>query len=120
MDVERFEIGAFLSQATSFGGIVWLSGMVTSQDPARQSVSEQTVDTLAQIERRLIAAGTGKDRLLFANIWLTDIADWSDANDAWMAWLGGAIPPARATVQSKLVPPYGVEIAVVAARYELP
>ena len=116
MGIERFETGSFLSQATAFGGLVWLSGMVTSGDPATQSVAEQATDTLAQIEARLIAAGSDRSHMLFAHIWLTDIGDWAPVNAAWMAWLDDAPPPARATVQSKLVAPYDVEIAVVAAR----
>lgn len=116
MGIKRFETGSFLSQATAFGGLVWLSGMVTSGDPETQSVAEQTTDTLAQIEARLIAAGSDRSHMLFANIWLTDIGDWAPVNAAWMAWLDDVPPPARATVQSKLMPPYVVEIAVVAAR----
>lgn len=118
MEIERFEVGTFLSQAVAYGGLVWLSGMVTRQTPENQSPGEQAADILAQIEARLIAAGSSKSRLLSAQIWLTDIGDWGQVNEVWTAWLDGAPPPARATVQSKLYPPYQVEIAVVAAGIE--
>ena len=42
-----------------------------------------------------------KSKLLKANIWLTDIGEWSQMNEAWTAFFGPADLPARATLGVK-------------------
>ena len=65
----------------------------------------------------LAAAGTNKSRVLSASIWVTDIRNREAMNEAWLAWIDPANPPARATVEAKLASPeYTVEIMVTAAR----
>jgi enamine deaminase RidA (YjgF/YER057c/UK114 family) len=61
-------------------------------------------------------AGSDKTRILKANIWLTDMASFSQMNEAWDAWVVQGHTPARATVESKLAAPgLDVEIMVEAA-----
>ena len=64
----------------------------------------------------LASANTDKSRLLSAQIWLRDIADFAAMNEVWREWLDGVAPPARATVESRLaLPDLLVEIQFVAA-----
>jgi enamine deaminase RidA (YjgF/YER057c/UK114 family) len=64
----------------------------------------------------LAEAGTDKSRLLSCQVFLTDMADVAAMNRAWDAWLDRANPPARATVEAKLVDPrWRVEITGIAA-----
>ena len=72
---------------------------------------------MAQIDGFLAMAGTDKTKLLSANIWITDMADFAEMNTVWDAWVSPGNTPARATVEAKLASPdYRVEIMVVAGR----
>jgi Endoribonuclease L-PSP len=66
---------------------------------------------------RVAGAGTDKSKLLSANIWITDMANFAEMNAVWDAWVSPGNTPARATVEAKLASlDYVVEIMVVAAR----
>jgi enamine deaminase RidA (YjgF/YER057c/UK114 family) len=80
-------------------------------------MAEQTRSILSQIDGFLATAGTNKAKLLSANIWITDMAQFGEMNTVWDAWVSPGNTPARATVEAKLASPdYKVEIMVVAAR----
>jgi len=116
MSVERKEVGPRMSQIVIHGDTVYLAGVV-ARDSAGKSVTEQTREVLATIDRYLRDAGTDKSKLLSANIWLTDIATFAEMNAVWDGWVSPGHTPARATVEAKLAgPQYKVEIMVVAAR----
>ena len=116
MSIERIESGPRMSKAVVHGDTVYLAGQVADQ-AAGGSVTEQTRDILAIIDRLLAAAGTDKTKLLSANIWLTDMATFGEMNAVWDAWVAPGCAPARATVQAQLAAAqYRVEIAVIAAR----
>jgi enamine deaminase RidA (YjgF/YER057c/UK114 family) len=116
MTVERKEVGPRMSQIVMHGNTVYLAGIV-ARDNAGKSVTEQTREILATIDRYLAQAGSDKSKLLSANIWLTDIATFNEMNAVWDAWVAPGHTPARATVEAKLAAPqYKVEIMVTAAR----
>ena len=80
-------------------------------------MGEQTSNILSQIDGFLAMAGTNKTKLLSANIWITDMAQFAEMNTVWDTWVSPGNTPARATVEAKLASPdYKVEIMVVAAR----
>jgi enamine deaminase RidA (YjgF/YER057c/UK114 family) len=115
MNIERFGVGPRMSAAVAYGGLVYLAGEVAAD--ATQDTAGQTRQILAQIDETLKAAGTDKTKILKANIWLADIADFAAMNSAWDAWVPQGHTPARATVEAKLAnPKYRVEIMVTAAR----
>ena len=71
---------------------------------------------LEQVDRLLAEAGTDKTRILSAQIWLADMADFAEMNAVWDAWVPQGHTPARATGEAKLATPdYKVEVIVVAA-----
>lgn len=116
MSIERHEVGARMSKAVVHGNTVYLAGIVANE-PKGKSVTEQTKDILSQIDGLLAKAGTDKSKLLSANIWITDMANFAEMNAVWDAWVVPHNTPARATVEAKLAAPdYKVEIMVVAAR----
>jgi Putative translation initiation inhibitor, yjgF family len=103
-----------MSQAVIHGNTVYLAGQVADSPGA--GVAEQTQQVLAKIEGLLAEAGTDKSKLLFANVWLSDISTFGEMNAVWDAWVTPGQPPARACVESKLAhPQLKVEISVVAA-----
>lgn len=112
-DIKRIECGERMSEAVIHGGVVYLAGQVGSPGA---SAGEQTREVLAEVDRLLTAAGTDKTRILRAQIWLSDMADFAQMNEAWDAWVSKGNAPARATGESKLASPdYKVEIIVTAA-----
>ena len=115
MTIKRIEPGSRMSQAVIHNGIAYLAGQVAA-GAAGKSVTDQTNDILASVDRLLAAAGTDKSKLLTATIYLTDISTFAEMNAAWEAWVSAGNTPARATVEAKLASPqYTVEIVVTAA-----
>jgi enamine deaminase RidA (YjgF/YER057c/UK114 family) len=116
MSIERHEVGPRMSKCVAHGNTVYLAGIV-ADSPKGKSVSEQTKDIVRQIDSLLAKAGTDKTKLLSANIWITDMANFAEMNSVWDAWVSPGSTPARATVEAKLATPdYKVEIMVVAAK----
>lgn len=110
--IERIETGARMSQAVKHNGTVYLAGQVGKGT----SVTEQTRDCLAQVDRLLELAGSDKTRILQAVIWMADMADFAEMNAVWDAWVPAGHTPARAAGEAKLATPdYKVEVIVTAA-----
>lgn len=113
-NIQRIAPGDRMSRAVVHNGTIYLSGLV-ADDPS-QDVRAQTVDVLDKIERLLSQVGSNKMKLISANIWLADIADFNTMNSVWDAWVIPGHTPARATVEARLAKPeYRVEIMVIAA-----
>ena len=113
MSIKRLESGARMSQAVIANGFAFLAGQV-APDPTAD-VEGQTRQILAEIDRLLTAAGTSKERILTANVYLADISTFAQLNKAWDAWVPKEAKPARATIEAKLAAPeYRVEIQVTA------
>lgn len=116
MKIQRMEVGPRMSQAVIHGNTVYTAGQVALDQPGA-SVTDQTRNILARIDRLLADAGSNKTNLLSATIWLADIADFGEMNAVWDAWVAAGDTPCRACVESKLASPdFKVEIQVVAAR----
>jgi enamine deaminase RidA (YjgF/YER057c/UK114 family) len=124
MDIERIgkpEPAAgipIISFAAIHGGIVYLCGITANPAGPLGDAKQQTREVLGQVDAALRAAGTDKSRLLTAQVWLTDMDDFADHNDAWNEWVDPEHPPVRACVQSPRLwrPGLLVEIMVTAAR----
>lgn len=113
MTIRRIEVGPRMSQAVVHGNVVYLAGQVGAPG---KSVTEQTTEILATIDRLLGEAGSSKSKLLQTIIWLADMSDFAEMNAVWDKWVDPANTPARATGEAKLATPdYKVEIIVTAA-----
>lgn len=111
-DIKRLETGPRMSQAVIANGFVFLAGQVG--EPGT-SVTDQTRAVLSQIDALLAQAGTDKTRIVSAQIWMADMADFAEMNAVWDAWVPQGHTPARATGESALATPdYKVEIIVTA------
>ena len=112
-DIKRIECGPRMSMAVIHNGVAYLAGQVGKPG---DSVADQTREVLAQVDRLLALAGTDKTRILTAQIWLADMADFADMNAVWDAWVPQGNCPARATGEARLATPdYKVEVIVTAA-----
>lgn len=113
MTIIRHETGPRMSQANIHNGVVYLAGQVGEGT----SVKEQTQSILAQVDRLLALSNSSKERILSAQIWLSDMADFAEMNATWDAWVPAGNAPARATGEAKLAAPkYKVEIIIIAAQ----
>lgn len=116
MSIERRHVGKRLSEVVIHNGTVYLAGMVAG-DPVPDDPGEQTRDILAQIDRHLAEAGSSKEKILMATIWLSDVRFYDAMNAVWDPWVAPGHAPARACVEARLAHPrYKVEIRVVAAQ----
>ena len=106
--IKRIGTGARMSEAVCYNGIVWLAGQVGKPG---DSVADQTRSCLAEVDRILAEAGTDKTRILSAQIWMADMANFAEMNAVWDAWVPKGNTPARATGEARLATPaYLVEV----------
>jgi len=112
-EIKRIETGPRMSQAVVHGGVVYLAGQVGT---AGASITKQTKDILANIDRLLAEVGSDKTKILQSTIWLSSMDDFAEMNAVWDAWVPQGHTPARAAGESKLATPeYNVEILCIAA-----
>lgn len=112
--VQRFEVGARMSEAAVHNGIVWLAGQVA--EDGTQDIGGQTKQVLGAVDKLLARAGTDKTKIVMCQIYLADIADFAGMNAVWDAWVAKGHTPPRATVQARLAKPeWKIEVVVTAA-----
>ena len=112
--VQRFDVGARMSEAAVHGGIVWLAGQVA--EDGSQDIGGQTRQVLAAVDRLLARAGSDKSKIVMCQIYLADMADFAGMNAVWDAWVVPGQTPPRATVQAQLAKPqWKIEVVVTAA-----
>lgn len=112
--VQRFEVGARMSELAVHGGVCYLAGQVAVG--GAKDVAGQTREVLAAVDALLARAGSDKTKILRAQIYLADIADFAGMNAVWDQWVVPGHTPPRATVQAALAKPqWKVEIVVTAA-----
>jgi enamine deaminase RidA (YjgF/YER057c/UK114 family) len=93
------------------GGLVW-----TVATGPGANVAEQTKAALTQLAANLEEAGTSKDKILEATVYLADMATKAEMDAVWCAWIPEGGWPCRACVGTDLAPGDLVEIKVTAAR----
>jgi enamine deaminase RidA (YjgF/YER057c/UK114 family) len=113
--IKRHHPGASLSRLVEFGNLVFVAG--TTADDKAAGCRAQTQNVLQKIDRYLAEAGTDKSKILWCNVWLTDIREKDQMDAAWQAWCDPDNKPARATVESRLgKPDIRVEIMMICAK----
>ena len=112
--IQRYETGPRMSEAVVHNGTVYLAGQVA--DDASHDIAGQTTQVLAAIDALLAQAGSERSKILRAQIFLVDLADFAAMNRVWEAWVVPGHAPVRATVQAALArPEWKIEIVVTAA-----
>jgi enamine deaminase RidA (YjgF/YER057c/UK114 family) len=113
-NIKRVNVGKRLSDMAVYNGVAYLAGQVA--DDTKQDVTGQTAQVLAAIDALLAEAGTDKTRILMAQVFVANIAEYDGMNKAWEAWVPAGNAPPRATIEARLAgPDYKVEIVVTAA-----
>jgi enamine deaminase RidA (YjgF/YER057c/UK114 family) len=113
-EIQRFDVGPRMSELAVCNGVAYLAGQVAAD--ATQDIKGQTRQVLAAIDALLARAGSDKSRILRAQIFLADLADFAAMNTVWEAWVVAGQTPPRATVQAALAKPeWKIEVVVTAA-----
>jgi len=115
MSITRMHTGERASKIVIHNGVVHLSGQVADDPDA--DIQEQTRSTLARVDAALVEAGTDREHLLSATIFLRDIDNhFALMNEVWNAWVPDGHAPARACVEAHMArSALLVEICVIAA-----
>ncbi|MGK0444816.1 MAG: enamine deaminase RidA (YjgF/YER057c/UK114 family) [Bermanella sp.] len=114
MSIERLETGQRMSRIVKHNGTIYLCGQVAAD--ASKDIKEQTQTMLDKVETLLEQAGSDKEHMLSATIYVRDMKDFSAMNEVWDAWVPQGYAPARACVEARMArPELLVEISVIAA-----
>jgi len=93
---------------------VYLCGQVCAD--ATKGITEQTETMLEKVDTLLLEAGSSRECMLSATVYLRDMKDFAEMNTVWDAWVPEGHAPARACVEARMArPELLVEISVVAA-----
>ena len=113
-NLQRFDVGPRMSEMAVHNGVAYLAGQVA--EDAGEDIRDQTRQVLAAIDALLARAGSDKSKILRAQIFLADLADFAAMNAVWEAWVVPGHTPPRATVQAALAKPeWKIEVVVTAA-----
>ena len=110
--IERLHTTERMSKIVKHNGTVYLCGQVGSGE----TIIEQTKDCLSRVDALLIEAGSSREHILQAIIWLSDMSYFAEMNAVWNAWVPEGHAPARACGEAKLARDVlKVEIIITAA-----
>jgi enamine deaminase RidA (YjgF/YER057c/UK114 family) len=102
------------SDTVIHNSVAYLSGAIPTDSSA--DITAQAQQVLTQLDERLIEAGTSKDKILSATIWMADVnRDVGAFNTVWNEWVVPGRLPARACVQATVQKGALLEIALIAA-----
>jgi enamine deaminase RidA (YjgF/YER057c/UK114 family) len=111
--IERIDQTTRMSRIVRHNGTVYLCGQVGN---AGDGIADQTRECLRRIDDLLEKAGSSRQSILQAIVWLSDMADFPAMNAVWDAWVPEGHAPARACGEARLArPALKVEIIVTGA-----
>jgi enamine deaminase RidA (YjgF/YER057c/UK114 family) len=114
MTITRQETKARMSRIVKHNGVIYLCGQVCKD--ASQGIEKQTSSMLDKVDELLEQAGSDKEHLLSATIYIRDMNDFSQMNEVWDNWVPEGLAPARACVEASMArDALLVEISVIAA-----
>lgn len=105
-----------LSPAVRAGDMVYVSGQVpVKPDGSMESgnIEAQTRQVLENVKAALALAGAGMDQVVKTTVWIEDARDFGGMNKVYGSFFPSE-PPARTTVESRLMLDIKVEIEAVA------
>jgi enamine deaminase RidA (YjgF/YER057c/UK114 family) len=113
-DVVRKHTNQRMSKIVIHGDTIYLCGQVGERGTG---IKEQTAEALKRVEALLAEAGSNKQCLLQATVWLSDMKYFSAMNEVWDDWVEEGFAPARACGEAKLASSeLFVELLVTAAK----
>ncbi|MBA5761333.1 RidA family protein [Vibrio sp. 404] len=112
--IERQETKQRMSRIVKHNGTIYLCGQVAAD--ANTGITEQTQTMLDKVDTLLEQAGSSREHMLSATIYIKDMKDFAEMNAVWDAWVPEGHAPARACVEASMArEELLVEISVIAA-----
>nr|WP_290444111.1 RidA family protein [Pseudoalteromonas sp. XMcav2-N] len=112
--IQRIDTKQRMSRIVKHNGTIYLCGQVCKD--AEQGIKEQTATMLEKVDELLQQAGSDRQHILSATIYIKDMKYFSDMNEVWDAWVPEGHAPARACVEAAMArEALLVEISVIAA-----
>jgi 2-iminobutanoate/2-iminopropanoate deaminase len=104
-----------LSPAVRAGDFVYVSGQVPVRDGSvvDGGIEPQTRQVLDNVKAALVLAGATMDDVVKTTVWIEDARDFGGMNKVYATYFPKE-PPARTTVESRLMIDIKVEIEAVA------
>ncbi|MCK4841347.1 MAG: RidA family protein [Methylococcales bacterium] len=103
-----------MSKIVIHNNTVYLCGQVAKDSDA--DIKQQTSSMLEKVDDLLKQAGSDREHILSASIYIKDMKYFAEMNEVWDAWVVEGASPARACVEASLArPELLVEISVIAA-----
>jgi len=115
MTIERIQTKQRMSRIVKHNGVIYLCGQVCAD--ANQGITEQTQTMLDKVDDLLVEAGSSREHILSATIYIKDMQYFAKMNAVWDSWVPEGHAPARACVEASMArEELLVEISVVAAQ----
>jgi len=114
MSITRHHTNQRMSQIVIHGDTIYLAGQVAAD--ASADITIQTQQVLQKIDTLLAEAGSDKNKILSAQIWIASMGHFAQMNEVWDAWVADGHAPARACIEARLASPdLLVEVGIIAA-----
>lgn len=114
MSIQRQATKQRMSRIVIHNDTLYLCGQVCKD--STKGIVEQTETMLEKVDELLLQAGSGREYMLSATVYLRDMKDFAAMNEVWDAWVPEGHAPARACVEARMArAELLVEISVVAA-----
>ena len=107
------------NQATYANGTLYISGQIAMDPESGElingSIKEETTKVMENLKAILEAAGMSFDNVVKTSIFIKDMHQFSEINEAYSAYIDSATAPARETVEVANLPKFvNVEISMIA------
>lgn len=115
MSIQRIQTNQRMSRIVIHNKTIYLCGQVCAD--ATKGIKEQTQTMLDKVDALLIEAGSSREHILSATLYIKDMQYFKEMNKVWDAWVPEGYAPARACVEAAMArPELLVEVSVVAAQ----
>jgi len=115
MSIIRHHTNARMSQSVVYNDTIYLAGQVA--DDRNANITIQTQQVLAKIDNLLGELGSDKNKILSAQIWVSNMGHFSEMNAVWDTWVSEGHAPARACTEARLASPdLLVEVGIIAVK----
>ncbi len=114
MTITRIETKQRMSRIVIHNDTIYLCGQVA--EDAQKDIQEQTQTMLDKVDALLGQAGSDREHILSATIYIKSMSLFAQMNEIWDNWVPNGHAPARACVEASMArKELLVEISVVAA-----
>ncbi|WP_339670910.1 RidA family protein [Dasania marina] len=119
MTIERQDMNTRMSKIVKHNGTVYLAGQLCKPEDESLDLSGQTQSMLDKVDGLLIKAGSDRNHILSAAIFVSDMSKVNDMNAVYDAWVPQGHCPVRYCVEAQFArKELLVEISIVAAEIE--